>query len=601
MRKVNTRKKISLSTMTSYTNLLSVRTPRLLAIAKLSLTFTLRLSPEFLQTHRNFFNLTTRISDLTFIAESPEIADKITLSSNINSSNFFLFMNKATVNKTYIEVISLSQVNLCSEAMYLKEPLMKIIEKNNILINDNSNYTELRQISNEAEITLILKGDNNEQKVFVLTSKNEKQSKIIDQSAISKSHMNTFASMSPYQNSMFESNEIYQDIFHPLINSIDFQDFDYLYIDIRDISSNQNANTFTSLSSFLNSIKTTTSINIIINYNLKQLKRSNHKKRVMFPSDVMQSLLDLFELTDIYIFERKESYELFNILNVIKKDNINKTELAKNQQFNFFTECIVKKSNLLFDKKFALFIEPFTQIHLMDIRKGNKDIVFSYNSQVYPKLNHTNIKTVEEYKNEMEKDYSFYYGLLTGSLIGRFIQCERYSNLSSDYFYESAMTAIELTKKILEVKKNNYSLPPNPKFYQVFIPQEKVYTERQNNKLKNKEKKFVLDCVNTSKLNRKVTFSPNPKRPLLNKNLYTKTKTLSEVPISEEVFLKSLENMKLWNNLANKELNYSKYITLSHAKTNSTLPTLRSTNKLSVYINSSKRKKIMKRKVKVAS
>ena len=68
----------------------------------------------------------------------------------------------------------------------------------------------------------------------------------------------------------------------------------------------------------------------------------------MFPSDVMQSLLDLFELTDIYIFERKESYELFNILNVIKKDNINKTELAKNQQFNFFTECIVKKSNLLF-------------------------------------------------------------------------------------------------------------------------------------------------------------------------------------------------------------------------------------------------------------
>lgn len=590
--------KTGYSTFSSIENIFSNRTLRLKILSKVSLTFTLNLSSQFLQNHKNFFELITRISDLTFINESQDIRDKITISSNNKSTNFALFLNKTLQKKIYIELYSISSLTLCDEAMYLKEALFKIIEGNNIYMINNK---EMNDISNEANIILIIKAENNE-KIFNL-SKNENNI----QNEISKSHTNTLQSISSNANYIItEQEKEEEDNFNLQISNLDFEDFDYLYFDICDFNNNKNKkqsiNILNQLSSLLNSLKTTTSISIIINYDLKQFANGNVNGKLNFCSEIMESLVDLFEYTDIFIFNKKESYDLFNILYMIKKDNINKSELNKNKQFSFFSEYIVKKSNLAFIKKFAFFIEPFKHINIMEIKSDKcEDQIMTYNSQMYPKMNHTNLKNVFQYKHEMQINYNYYYGILTGTLIGQFISNNKFSFLSNEHFYSSVITSIELTKKILEIKKNNFTLPSNPKFYYVNIPKEKIEKEKINLHLKKKEEKFVLDCVNPIK-SKLLKYNPlqdkhlstffssdSSKKIKINKGLlcykpfnssitkYSKYRTLSDTSGK-----KTIDNY----HSSKKELDFSHFIDI-HDVSNSTLPSLRSNKRFNAYINKS--------------
>lgn len=594
------KKKMAFSTFSSIENIFSTRTARLKILSKVSLTFTLNLSSQFLYNHKNFFELVNRISDLTFINESQDIRDKITISSDNKSTNFALFLNKTLQKKIYIELYSLSALTLCDEAMYLKEALFKIIEVNNIYVLNSDNSNEMQNISNEANITLIIKAENNK-KIFNL-SKNENNI----QSESSKSRANTLPSMSSNTNYVITEEENEDDNFNLQISNFDFEDFDYLYLDICDFNNRKNQKSsiriLNQLTSLLNSLKTTTGISIIINYDLKQFANGNVNGKLNFCSEMLESLLDLFEYTDIFIFNKKESYDLFNILYVIKKDNINKCELNKNKQFSFFSDCIVKKSNLAFIKKFAFFIEPFKHIHIMEIRRDKcEEQIMTYNSQMYPKANHANLKNVFQYKYEMQINYNYYYGILTGTLIGKFISNAKFGFLSSEHFYSSVMTSIELTKKIVEIKKNNFALPSQAKFYYVNIPQEKIEKEKINLHLKKKEEKFVLDCVNRNK-SKLLKYNPLQDKHLstffasdaskkikMNKGLlcykpfnnsiskYTKYRTLSDTPV-----MKTIENY----NSPKRELDFSHFIE-NHDFSNSTLPSLRSNKRLNVYINKS--------------
>lgn len=62
--------------------------------------------------------------------------------------------------------------------------------------------------------------------------------------------------------------------------------------------------------------------------------------------------------------------------------------------------------------------------------------------------------------------------------------------------YSSYFTGAESTKRILEIFKNKIDFPTNPDFYVVKLQKSKILKDQHKEKLKQKEEKFVLDCIN---------------------------------------------------------------------------------------------------------
>lgn len=500
------------------------RPSRILSCGKLKIVLTLKLTFDFLNFHKIDFNSIKTLEDLSFITGDKELWDNIIVSSKNRTINFLIYLNRAETKKSYIEFLSLGTVDLKSEAQNFKDMIDFSLNKLGIMFIENPICEEFK-----SEIMLCLKTENNQEKQFLLTSKftmenisNSSSSRNTDQLTTSKneesinnlkiedSSLNDFSTNTNSKNNS-------STIFSQLTN-LDYQDFDYIYLDLGDFCGSFYGSNLKHILNFIETLKTSSVIQTIINFPLHNTNYNEEK---------ITLLLRLFSCSDIMIFDKKTCYNLLNVLYLIKRDNTTQQELDKKKMFDFFINDIIRKSSFAYKKKICIFLDSFQKVSLVEIPLNAEESIFEYDCVLHPKVNHSNIKQVNEYKNEISKNKQMYCGIFTGSLIGRLIQ----AGLSSNNFYVAFLVGVEETKKLLEIFKNNYDPPTKNEFYHVKIPNnlQDNYSKIQN--IKKRENKFVLDCVN------KKTSSIEKYNPLLDRHMHSF--------FSSEIVRKELKNKGL--------------------------------------------------------
>jgi len=209
--------------------------------------------------------------------------------------------------------------------------------------------------------------------------------------------------------------------------------------------------------------------NILINMNILNL-------------ELLETILAIMTSTDIFLFEQKECLAFFNMLNQMNYEK----DLPENKLIEyFFKEIPHQKSSV---NKLGLFLDELQRFNIGEQRKDKIVNNLSYEINLFPKINHFNQKIVDEYKKIITINNSYFKSIFFGGYFSNFI-------FNEDH-YTSYFSGAESTKRILEIFKNKIDFPINPEFYLMRLQKDRILKNQEKEKLKNKEEKFVLDCVN---------------------------------------------------------------------------------------------------------
>ena len=208
----------------------------------------------------------------------------------------------------------------------------------------------------------------------------------------------------------------------------------------------------------------------------------------------MKCLNNLYYLTDIYFFDFKQAIEEFNkhyhCFTTDKSDkNINKQKLL-----DYFINGIASGTKKEVDgDKYGFFLEDFVKFYMVHANK-KKAKKNEFDCQLFPKVNHNNIKLIDEYKNVIKKNVNNYVSIF----ITFFISGITSSGATDEAIIGSFLNALEIIKRKVECEKNNINL--NEKNLMKYKISEKNLAERiKELNLINQEGDFVLDCTNKEK------------------------------------------------------------------------------------------------------
>ena len=208
----------------------------------------------------------------------------------------------------------------------------------------------------------------------------------------------------------------------------------------------------------------------------------------------MKCLNNLYYLTDIYFFDFKQAIEEFNkhyhCFTTDKSDkNINKQKLL-----DYFINGIASGTKKEVDgDKYGFFLEDFVKFYMVHANK-KKAKKNEFDCQLFPKVNHNNIKLIDEYKNIIKKNSNNYVSIF----ITFFISGITSSGATDEAIIGGFLNALEIIKRKVECEKNNINL--NEKNLMKYKIREKNLAERiKELNLINQEGDFVLDCTNKEK------------------------------------------------------------------------------------------------------
>ena len=227
---------------------------------------------------------------------------------------------------------------------------------------------------------------------------------------------------------------------------------------------------------------------------MKRITNENKKPRIVlnYPNilinlnvvnlDILQILMDIMSYTDIFLFEKKECLAFFNMLS-----QMNYEKDLNDKQLNdyFFKEIPHFKIGT---SKLGLFLDDMQKINIAEQKGGKIANEITYDIHLYPKINHFNQKIIEEYKKIIAVNNSYFKSIFFGGYFSSFV-------FNFDQF-QSFKSGAESTKRILEIFKNKIDFPTNPEFYTIKLQKKKIEKDLHSEKLRKKEDKFVLDCIN---------------------------------------------------------------------------------------------------------
>ena len=228
-------------------------------------------------------------------------------------------------------------------------------------------------------------------------------------------------------------------------------------------------------------------------------KKEEKKKEKEGPSKKMLELNQLYEYTNVFFFDCRQCQKIFNKhYEAFTEDNINNRKKINNKSkvFDYFIKGIASatkeevtgmKTGLFMDK-----LNKFTIIFASD-KSANKQ---EFDSQPHPKVNHTNLDLINQYRKIIKEKKNDYYSILIASLV---VNCILYSPncQSTEVLYPAFLIGLEIIKKKLECEKNN--LPQDSKIYKVKISEKILLKNLEQFASGGKEEGFVLDCLNKQK------------------------------------------------------------------------------------------------------
>ncbi len=441
----------------------------------------------------------------------------ISLSSDDDLLNTLFFINRAYQTKTFIEFLIPNEIKFNKNKFYfLKNLINEILSRNYFFVVENNIINESSQIK---LIIKIIKDDSDEiidKKEFNLIEeeKDENETDI-------------------FNNEYFKTYKL----------NFDFNKSDYFFIDIDSLKSLK-WKTYKDLSLFILNIIKNSKIKIILSINEKSLlfnkKNKTNKDR---NKDAMHDFLDInkkiIELSDI-IFCFKNSINEFlracsiksrtkiisvkdtrnrlcsSLVNRCSSNPKNYSELyIKNtiddliiHDYNKIRKKIPRLSLILDDFDYVnLYIQEFEDYNSIDINiePYNETFCFSLLNKM-----HTNKEFKENIKFlSNNKDKCFH--IFIAGFLSRYINNIDSSGNNNNSYEECFIAGNLLLKNYLVLLKNNIDYITDVDEYNVIVPKikrglkERLYKQKKEElrKIRQKEQKFVLDCINSSKSQKK--------------------------------------------------------------------------------------------------
>ena len=215
-------------------------------------------------------------------------------------------------------------------------------------------------------------------------------------------------------------------------------------------------------------------------------KRKNKFKNQNF-------LNKLYKLSDIYFFDEKQAYQLFDKHLKCFTKNKSVINLNKTQIYDYFISLIAGNTNNS-EEKIGLFLNEFEKFTVVVCSKqtGSKETI---DSKLYPQKTCRNIKKINQYKEIIQENKDDYYNIFLTLMLRALasININKKQEICSAF-----MCALNIIKKEIECDKNNIHTDII-KLIDYKTIKNGVRENRINYAQKWKEKGFVLDCLNHEK------------------------------------------------------------------------------------------------------
>ena len=232
---------------------------------------------------------------------------------------------------------------------------------------------------------------------------------------------------------------------------------------------------------------------------VEEKKEKKEKKKKEGPSRKMIELNQLYDFTNIFFFDTKQCKNVFNKhYETFTEDNIhNRKKITKSKIFDYFIKGIATATKEeVTGMKTGLFIDSLKKFTIIYASKkaANKH---ELDCQPHPKVNHTNLDLIKEYKKILKANKNDYYSILVSTLI---VNCGATSPncQSTEVIYPAFLIALEIIKKKVEIEKNKVKIDDD-NIYKVKISEKAILKDLEKFSSGGKESGFVLDCTNKQK------------------------------------------------------------------------------------------------------
>ena len=217
--------------------------------------------------------------------------------------------------------------------------------------------------------------------------------------------------------------------------------------------------------------------------------------------DEMKNLNKIYLLTDTFLMDTNSALKCFNIhYKKFTNNKKNEKEMTEKDLIDYFSATICCGGALsILNSKISFFIdENFSKITIIEVPMNGKANVLNYEIRPFPKINHSNIDSIDNFKKTLRENRDFFKAVYFGGFFSKFATCKNKIK-GNEIFYPSHLTGVEILKRILDLSVNNMNLPLNQRFYIVRLNQKEINEYLKQEAIAKKEGNFVLDCTNVNK------------------------------------------------------------------------------------------------------
>lgn len=447
--------------------------PRVLSMGYLELNYILSLTDEDMEKLKINIQSLGSIEDLQFLLENKFLWNNIQIRTNNFLLNTLLYVNKVSENKVYIEYIPFELPIFDEKEKDFEKMIHDINDINLLFISEND------IMSSKCSISLVITYGG-ESKTFDFgkgTSENKEN----------KNSNNINLNVKQQSN----NNKIVKNENSPLNKiKLSCKKYDFFIVDIKEANEIQ---PFDDFIEFITYLKVFCNSNIIIKFDNKINSFTSRERLIQ--------LNKVYLLTDTFLINVNEAINSFNQHYQAFSTNTNSVHHIDEKNLNdyFITTIACGGSLSLVNSKIGFILDNnLSKFTIIEVPNNVRPLITSYDLKPYPKINHSNVDLVENYKYILKSNRDYFESIFYGGVLSKlFFSSKKIKGI--DTLYPCYLIGTEILKRILELEVNDYPYPSSQKFYVVKLNKSEINEYINKFKLEKKEGKFVLDCINQNK------------------------------------------------------------------------------------------------------
>ena len=487
----------------------------------------LQIKPEEekISNKRHYYKLKdlSNISSLSFIRNNKELIHRIKLSSNNELIKLLMIGNLNSDNMGIIDYICFGGPIFTEKESFFNDILDIITMKYGIIFNKtplnfNAGYS----------IKIILTHDEEKNEILIESKGKHEHEEDNDIKEEGDTPLNDFELEDEFDydyplTDAMEKNLIPKFKKRNILCNMNpiFEKYDMLYFnyeDLNKISKNFNIEYTLELIDFLKKKKCIVFINYYIseindiNKDIKQKNETindNKTSKKEFSKEYLLELLNKFYyVTDIYFFDKKQAVKFFSEHYKLFTVDLSQKIISSKNVYDYFIKGITTgTSTKIPNEKTGIFLDEFNEFSLIQVSKKS---VYKqdYYPNLFPKVNAHNLNEISLYKDIIEKNKNNFYSLFLSNIVTTISHAPKNSAINSMIVYPAYLIGVDLIKKKIEYIKNDIKIKEfDDKFYKIKKNNKIISRELDKLSKEEKEEKFLLDCTNKLKSNKKEYIS----------------------------------------------------------------------------------------------